>query len=206
MLKYVATRNVRVWKHTHSLGFTVPEIDKVLEPYAIKSYEKYVQELSDIYYSITKDTNIDDTKIPLYIHEKAFEKVRTDFLNGWQGLEYKLNSVGSSRGDYPFTTVTFGIYDTIFGKLASETVMETRKNGQGKKGHKRPCLFPKLVFLYDKELHGEGKTLEYLFDKAIDCSSVALYPDYLSLTGDGYVPSMYKKYKKAISPINKPVA
>lgn len=25
--------------------------------------------------------------------------------------------------------------------------------------------------------------------------------DYLSLTGEGYVPSMYKKYKKAISPM-----
>lgn len=27
--------------------------------------------------------------------------------------------------------------------------------------------------------------------------------DYLSLTGEGYISSMYKKYKKAISPMGK---
>ena len=28
-----------------------------------------------------------------------------------------------------------------------------------------------------------------------------MYPDWLSLTGEGYVPSMYKKYGKVISPM-----
>lgn len=28
-----------------------------------------------------------------------------------------------------------------------------------------------------------------------------MYPDFLSLTGDGYVPEMYKKYKRIISPM-----
>ena len=28
-----------------------------------------------------------------------------------------------------------------------------------------------------------------------------MYPDYLSLTGEGYVPSMYKKYGAVISPM-----
>ena len=30
-------------------------------------------------------------------------------IRGWQGIEYKLNTVGSSRGDYPFVTVTLGL-------------------------------------------------------------------------------------------------
>ncbi len=45
--------------------------------------------------------------------EKAIEyaliKSARDFDQGWQGIEYKLNTVGSSRGDYPFVTVTLGL-------------------------------------------------------------------------------------------------
>src|SRR5699024_7256561 len=59
--------------------------------------------------------------------------------------------------------------------------------------------FPKLTFLYDENLHGEGKELEYLFDEAVECSSKCMYPDFLSLTGEGYIPSMYKKYGKVVS-------
>ena len=47
------------------------------------------------------------------------------------------------------------------------------------------------------EKHGTGKEYEDVFDTAIECSSHTMYPDYLSLTGEGYVPSIYKKYKFA---------
>lgn len=85
--------------------------------------------------------------------------------------------------------------------MVSESVLNVRMGGQGKKGYKKPVLFPKLVFLYDENLHGEGKGLEYLFDIGIDCSSKCMYPDFLSLTGKGYVPSIYKKYGKVVFPM-----
>ena len=62
-------------------------------------------------------------------------------------------------------------------------------------------MFPKIVFLYDKDLHGEGKCCEDVFEAGIACSSKTMYPDWLSLTGEGYVASMYKKYGKIISPM-----
>ena len=74
-------------------------------------------------------------------------------------------------------------------------------NGQGKKGKKKPVLFPKLVFLYDKNLHGAGKSMEDVFEAGIECSSKTMYPDWLSLTGNGYVPEIYKKYGLPISPM-----
>lgn len=122
---------------------------------------------------------------------------------GFQGLEYKLNSVGSSRGDYPFTTFTLGMDKSRFGKLAAEIALKNHMAGQGKKGFKRPTLFPKYVFLYHEDYHGEGKELEYLFNIAIECSKKTMYPDYLSLSGEGYVASIYKKYGKIISPMGK---
>lgn len=120
---------------------------------------------------------------------------------GLQGLEIKLNSVASSRGDYPFVSFAFGIDTSEWGRVISETALRVRMGGQGKEGFKRPVLFPKLIFLYDENLHGTGGELEELFNVAIQCSSKCMYPDFLSLTGEGYVPSMYKKYGKVVYPM-----
>lgn len=165
-------------------------VDDLLAPYAEKSYEIYKKEFES--YGVFKQDKIE---------EIAEQKVIRDLEQGIQGLEYKLNSVSSSRGDYPFTTFAFGLDNSKFGKMVSEAVLTVRMNGQGKEGFKRPVLFPKLVFLYDENLHGEGGELEDLFDLAIECSSKCMYPDFLSLSGEGYVPSMYKKYGEVVYPM-----
>lgn len=185
-------------------GFTVPEVDKILEPYAEKSYEKYLDE----YLAICEDI---DGLIPELSDmrceqgsEYATEKVQRDFEQGWQGIEMKLNSVGSSRGDYPFVTMTLGLATSKFGKMAAISLLKVHSEGQGKNGFKRPVLFPKIVFLYDKNLHGNGSDKfpsADVFNAGLDCSSKTMYPDWLSLTGDGYVAEMYKKYGKVVSPM-----
>ena len=187
-------------------GFTVPEVDKILEPYAEKSYQKHYKEFLEIFYSDIDGVYIDvlstsEYKIAEKACEYATEKVKRDFEQGWQGIEYKLNTVGSSRGDYPFVTMTFGLSTTKFGKMASITFLNVHKEGQGKAGNKKPVLFPKLVFLYDEKLHGPGKVNEDVFNAGIECSMKTMYPDWLSLTGEGYVPSMYKKYGTVVSPM-----
>lgn len=80
-------------------------------------------------------------------------------------------------------------------------MLNVRRKGQGKRTAKRPVLFPKLVFLYDENLHGAGKELEDVFEAGILCSSKSMYPDWLSLTGEGYVAEIYKKYGAIISPM-----
>ena len=170
-------------------GFTVPSADLILEPYAEKSYKYYIEKYKNI--------GLDEEKSK----EIAMQDIQRDFEQGFQGWEYKFNSVSSSRGDYPFITVTIGTGTGRFAKMASKTMLEVRKNGQGKKGHKKPVLFPKVVFLYDEKLHGEGGPLEDVFEAGIDCSSKTMYPDWLSLSGEGYIASMYKKYGKIVSPM-----
>lgn len=188
-------------------GFTVPEIDKILAPYAQKSYDNYVKEYNEDAEELINELHLTYVKgifkpiIDHLAHKKAMKKVKRDFEQGFQGIEYKLNTVGSSRGDYPFVTMTLGLDTSEFGKIASITFLQVHKEGQGKKGFKKPVLFPKLVFLYDEELHGKGKPLNDVFEAGIDCSCETMYPDWLSLTGEGYVPSIYKKYKKVISPM-----
>ncbi len=176
-------------------GFTLPEIDTVLVKYAEKSYNMYYEEALDL---MSGDEMNDIEKLA---HEYAMKKVQKDFEQGFQGWEYKFNTVGSSRGDYPFITVTSGLETNKFGIMCNKAMYKVRMNGQGKKGNKKPVLFPKIVFLYDKELHGEGGVLREVYDAGIACSQRAMYPDWLSMSGEGYIASMYKKYKKVISPM-----
>ena len=170
-------------------GFTVPEVDKILAPYAEKTYTKEFER----YVSLGLPFEVAD--------REATKDVQTNFEQGFQGWEYKFNTVASSRGDYPFITVTTGLGTGKYEKMASIAMLKTRMGGQGKKECKKPVLFPKIVFLYDEELHSEGKPNYDVFQAGIECSKKAMYPDWLSLTGEGYVASIYKKYKRVISPM-----
>lgn len=159
-------------------GFTIPQVDKILAPYAEKSYRKYIEEYrmieNDVLGQVSWDGRVKDESVIKY----ATEKVRREFEQGFQGWEYKFNTVGSSRGDYPFIAMSFGIGTSKWESMASEMALRVRMKGQGKKGFKRPVLFPKLTFLYDENLHGEGKELEWLFDVAVECSSKSMYPKH----------------------------
>lgn len=183
-------------------GFTVPQIDKILSPYAEKSYKKYLKEYYSIAHEVLDINKIEDiVNMEQEADKYAEAKVKRDFEQGWQGLEYKLNTVGSSRGDYPFTTMTFGLATDRFGKMASITFLKVHQEGQGKDGFKRPVLFPKLVFLYDSKLHGEGCINEDVFEAGIECSSKTMYPDWLSLDEGSYIGDMYQKYGEVVSPM-----
>ncbi len=170
-------------------GFTVPSVDEILEPYAEKSYKRNLEKYLGL--------GIDRAKA----EEVSYADVVKEFEQGFQGWEYKFNTVASSRGDYPFITVTAGVGAGRFARLATITMLNVRRKGQGKKECRKPVLFPKIVFLYDENLHGPGKPLEDVFEAGVQCSAKTMYPDWLSLTGKGYVASMYKQYGKIVSPM-----
>ena len=170
-------------------GFTVPEVDKILAPYAEKTYRTAVEKYINL--GISKER----------AEQEALKDVEREFEQGFQGWEYKFNTVASSRGDYPFITMTAGIGTDRFARMATIKMLEVRRKGQGKKECKKPVLFPKIVFLYDENLHGPGKPLEDVFEAGVKCSAKTMYPDWLSLTGKGYIASMYKQYGKVISPM-----
>lgn len=170
-------------------GFTVPSVEDILAPYAEKSYAKYIEKYQGLGLTEEKAEAV------------AWGDVQREMEQGFQGWEYKFNSVSSSRGDYPFITVTAGTGTSRFAKMATITLLNVRKKGQGKKGCKKPVLFPKVVFLYDEKLHGPGGELEDVFEAGIESSAKTMYPDWLSLTGKGYVASMYKQYGAIVSPM-----
>lgn len=155
-------------------GFTVPEVDKIIAPYAEKSFEKYKKEYLALISDVLNPAFAESLQTKA--EEYAMKKVQREMEQGYQGIEYKLNTVGSSRGDYPFVTFSFGLGTGKFEKMCAKTILNVHKEGQGKKGFKRPVLFPKLVFLYDENIHGEGKECNDVFEAGIECSSKTMYP------------------------------
>lgn len=156
-------------------GFTIPEIDSILAPYARKTYNKYMREYKEIVYDNFGDYDHQTA------HKYSIKRLTRDIEQVFQGFEHTFNTVASSRGDYPFVTMTGGCEEDEFGQLVWKIALQVRRKGQGKPGHRRPAIFPKLVFLYTEQLHGQGQPMHYLFEEAIKTSAIAMYPDYLSL-------------------------
>lgn len=173
-------------------GFTLAEIDKVLLPYAKKTFYKAY----DHYYW---DCNLESQDAG----RLAYDATKRELEQGFQSLELKLNTVPCSRGDFAFTTLTFGTWDIMMDdldrdlmRMIGETILEVRMKGHGGK----QVVFPKLVFLYDEDKIKEDEDHKKLFELAVQCSSKCMYPDYLSLN-HGKVADIYKRTGAITSPM-----
>jgi ribonucleoside-triphosphate reductase len=174
-------------------GFTLPEIDKVLLPYAKKTFDNAFKK-----YFNKCNLEYDESCI------RAAQDLMRELEQGFQSLELKLNTVPCSRGDFAFTTLTFGTWDIMMDDLdrnimlmIGKTILKTRMKGHGGK----QVVFPKLVFLYDENKINEDEDHKELFELAVKCSSKCMYPDYLSLN-HGKAADIYKRTGAITSPIN----
>lgn len=173
-------------------GFTLAEIDKVLLPYAKKTYDNAFKKYFD-------QCNMEfDESCAM-----AMGDLRRELEQGFQSLELKLNTVPCSRGDFAFTTLTFGTWDIMMDdldrdimRMIGETILKTRMRGHGGK----QVVFPKLVFLYDENKIRNDEDHKELFDLAVECSSKCMYPDYLSLN-HGKVGEIYHRTGAITSPM-----
>lgn len=175
-------------------GFTLAELDKVLVYYCHKSYkhafDKYVLDCKMNYNEANRLALID---------------VKHELDQGFQSLELKLNTIPCSRGDFAFTTITFGhiplemdAVDKSYMKMIDLTILNTRKNGH----NGSMVLFPKLVFLYDKNIIKYSKVASEVFDEAVKCSAKCMYPDFLSLSAtQGAVSRVYQEDGCITSPM-----
>lgn len=173
-------------------GFTLAEIDKVLLPYAKKTFDNAFKK-----YFNQCNLEYDEACI------RAAQDLMRELEQGFQSLELKLNTVPCSRGDFAFTTLTFGTWDIMMDDLdrnimlmIGKTILKTRMRGHGGK----QAVFPKLVFLYDENKIRNDEDHKELFELAVRCSSKCMYPDYLSLS-HGKVADIYKRTGAITSPM-----
>lgn len=177
-------------------GFTLAELDKVLLPYVKKSLAAAKRRCLEL-------------GVPEEKAEAAAERdVVRELEQGFQSLELKLNTVPCSRGDFAFTTITFGQWfdrdlpelDRKWLARIGEIMLRVRRGGHG--SHHKPVVFPKLVYLYDEAQIARDPWSRELFDEAVLTSSQCMYPDYLSLSSKwGTVSKLFQEHGVITSPM-----
>lgn len=186
-------------------GFSLSQLDMVLLPYCEKTLKKAYKHAKHCF------PDSDPSSWDLY----ARRVLKDELKQGFQSLELKLNTVPCSRGDFAFTTISFGCWNAPqwLGRYLNDTdlwilkeicsaILNTRMNGHGE-NHK-PVVFPKLVYLYEENYLSAFQEARDIFELAIECSSKCMYPDFLSLTGDWAHSSVGKQYmenKQVVTPM-----
>ena len=174
---------VQIISAQHFGGHTIPEVHNILVKYyemSIRKEYEYIRQISDM--------------SDIECWELAKQRAYRELKQALQGFEIKMNTVVSARGSYPFTTLTFGDVTNELEVDICRAILEVRMEGHGDVGFKKNLIFPKLVFLYNPEIHGKDKKYEWLFDLAVKCSSKCMYPDFLS-------PKLHKREGKWVSPM-----
>lgn len=169
-------------------GFTIPEIDKILLPYCKKTLSTKYDEMLDF---------VDEERANII----AWDSLVHELEQGFQSIELKLNTVPCSRGDFAFTTLTFGQWDKDLPyedkkilDLICRVILHVRMKGHGGK----QVVFPKLVYLYDEGQVNQDICSKRTFNECVRCSCKCMYPDYLSLSGPGAVGDLFYKTKKKV--------
>lgn len=167
-------------------GFSVVDIDTIVAPYADKSYNSHLA-----YFSEKLGAGNDKYKLA---KELAKEQTLNELRQGYQSIEYKLNSLSNALGQTPFVTFTFGFDTSFWGREFTKAILNTRLETDN-------VVFPKLVMYCRKEINTNPDSPNYdLFVLANKCSRHRLYPDYLSFDS-GFLAETYERSGKCLGPM-----
>ena len=96
-----------------------------------------------------------------------------------QSLEYEINTLFTSNGQTPFTSLGFGLGTNWFEREIQKAILKIRIQGLG--SEHRTAIFPKLIFTLKSGLNLEEGTPNYdIKQLALECATKRMYPDVLS--------------------------
>ncbi|TFC62150.1 anaerobic ribonucleoside-triphosphate reductase [Cryobacterium sp. TMT2-15-1] len=162
-------------------GCSGNRIDEVLAPYAEKNLEKHLVDAGKWI--------ADESQHRSYAEEKTLK----DIYDAMQSLEYEINTLFTSNGQTPFTSLGFGLGTSWFEREIQKAILQIRIEGLG--SEKRTAIFPKLIFTIKRGLNLAPTDPNYdIKQLALECSTKRMYPDILNydkiveLTGSFKVP------------------
>lgn len=161
-------------------GCSADRIDEVLAPYTEKNYQKHLKDA-------------EEWVLPEKREDYAWKKTQKDIYDAMQSLEYEINTLFTSNGQTPFTSLGFGLGTSRFEREIQKAILNIRIKGLG--SEHRTAIFPKLIFTLKRGLNLEEGTPNYdIKQLALECATKRMYPDVLSydkivdLTGSFKVP------------------
>jgi ribonucleoside-triphosphate reductase len=162
-------------------GCSADRLDELLAPYAERNYAKYLADA---------ERWVADAELR---EDYARERTRKDIHDAMQSLEYEINTLFTSNGQTPFTSIGFGLGTGWFEREIQRAILEIRIAGLG--AEHRTAIFPKLIFTLRRGVNLEPGDPNYDLKRlALECATKRMYPDILSydkvveLTGGFTVP------------------
>lgn len=162
-------------------GCSADRTDELLAPFAELNYKKHLKDAEEW---------IDS---PERQKEYAKAKTKKDIFDAMQSLEYEVNTLFTSNGQTPFTSLGFGLGENWFEREIQKAILQIRINGLG--SEKRTAIFPKLIFTLKKGVNLNPEDPNYdIKQLALECATKRMYPDILNydkiveLTGSFKVP------------------
>lgn len=147
-------------------GCTADRIDEFLAPYAQLNYEKHLKDAQEW---------VLEGKQEAY----AEQKTQKDIYDAMQSLEYEINTLFTSNGQTPFTSLGFGLGTSWFEREIQKAILNIRIKGLG--SEERTAIFPKLIFTVKRGLNLEPDSPNYdIKQLALKCATKRMYPDIVS--------------------------
>lgn len=147
-------------------GCTADRIDEFLAPYAELNFKKHM-------------TDAEKWVLPDQHEAYAREKTQKDIYDAMQSLEYEINTLFTSNGQTPFTSLGFGLGTSWFEREIQKAILNIRITGLG--SEHRTAIFPKLIFTVKRGLNLDPGTPNYdIKQLALECATKRMYPDMLS--------------------------
>ncbi|KGR73451.1 anaerobic ribonucleoside-triphosphate reductase [Streptococcus phocae subsp. salmonis] len=147
-------------------GCTADRIDELLAPYAELNFKKHKADADKWVVAELRDNY-------------AFEKTKKDIYDAMQSLEYEINTLFTSNGQTPFTSLGFGLGTSWFEREIQKAILTIRIAGLG--SEHRTAIFPKLIFTVKRGLNLEPDSPNYdIKTLALECATKRMYPDMLS--------------------------
>lgn len=156
-------------------GCSFDRIDEVLAPFAEINYRKNLGEYVNL---VAPNGDLEEETF-LRIKEEAKKKTRKDIYDAMQSLEYEINTLFTSNGQTPFTTIGFGLGTGEWEKEIQKAIFKVRIEGIG--AEHRTAIFPKLLFTIKDGVNKKPTDPNYdVKQLALECSAKRMYPDILN--------------------------
>lgn len=161
-------------------GQSINGIDRILAPYARKSFEKHLKTIIDEQKEIYK-IEVDMKKA----EEVAWLRTKKEIKDGVQTIQYQINTLMTTNGQAPFVTL-FMHFDEGFeyekeASLITEEILSQRLEGiKNEQNVYITPAFPKLIYVLDEHNVHEDSKYYYLTKLAAKCTAKRMYPDYIS--------------------------
>lgn len=147
-------------------GTSANRIDELLAPYAEINLEKNRK--------LAAEWIEDEDQQEKF----AVERTKKEIYDAMQSLEYEINTLHTSHGQTPFTTIAFGLGTSWIEREIQKAIFKVRIEGLGKE--KRTAIFPKLVYTLKDGVNLKPTDPNYdLKQLALECATKRMYPDVI---------------------------